>query len=166
MHDHAPQPDGEDHQEAAGDDASQASIYVCFEPDQSICAERIDGWHRTNDDLAEYSARVETPIDAPEAAAIKARLSRQIREADVLICVIGPTTWLNEWVAWELETAKADTDRKGLVAIMLHHQDLPPSQLQDAGTVFIRFRREQLEGAIVFARQVPNHEEDFMFLDE
>lgn len=165
MHDHAPQPDEGD-QDPGGEDASPASIYVCFEPDQTLCAERIDGWHRTNADLAEYSARVETPIDAPEAAEIKARLSRQIHSADVLVCVIGATTWLNEWVSWELDTAKADANRKGLVAIMLHHQDLPPKQLQDAGTVFIRFRREQLEGAIVFARQVPNHEEDFMFLDE
>ena len=160
-HDHA-------HHEPGSDPpaVSDASLYVCFEPDQSVAAERISEWRRTNANLEEYRARVDTPIDSPEAEPIKARLGTQIASADVVICIIGPTTWLNDWVTWELQMAKTASPRKGLVAILLHEKDLPPTEIQNSGAVFIRFRREQLDGAIVYSRQVPDTTDDYMFLDD
>lgn len=147
-------------------EVSDASIYVCFEPDQTIIAERITDWRRTNDDLEEYCAREDVPINSPQAEPIKARLAKQIDEADVLICIVGATTWLSDWVTWELKTAKAASERKGLVVILLHEKDLPPTDVQNSGAVFIRFRREQLDGAIVYSRQVPDVTDDYMFLDD
>lgn len=165
MHDHTESLGPADHDDEQPD-VPAPSIFVCFESDQSISAQRIDGWERTNADLAEYSARTNTPINAPAAEAIKARVAAQIAAADVIVCVIGPTTWLCDWVTWELKTAKSSPRRKGLVAVMLHDRDLPPQELQGCGAVFVRLRREQLEGAIVYAQQVPDTTDDFMFLDD
>src|SRR5262249_27484136 len=92
-------------------------IFLCHEPDHEAIAGRIAGWERTNSDSSLYAARREVEVDGPESRPIKDRLGREIDAADVLVCIVGQTTFIDPWVTWELTTAVRKPDRHGAVAV-------------------------------------------------
>ena len=63
-------------------------IYVCFEPEKQMYAERLNSWPWTNEDLDFYNRRVSVAVGSPEAELIKVCLRQQIEQADVTVCVI------------------------------------------------------------------------------
>ena len=65
--------------------ADQVKIYVCFEPDAAICAERLNSWTHTNPDVDSYNSRLAIPVDDREAEPIKATLRERIKQADVTV---------------------------------------------------------------------------------
>lgn len=141
-------------------------VYLCYEPDQRLCAEPLDSWPVTNADLDAYDRRVQTPVNSAEAEPIKAALARQIEAADVTICIIGPETHAGEWVAWELAVSKGGPKRNGLVGIVLHEYDRHPAEMEDSGAIFVRFKRDLVERAVRWAIEEPHTSDDFTLQDE
>ena len=89
-------------------------------------AERLDAWLHTNHDKAFYNRRVDVPVESAAAESIKRVLREQIQEADVTVCLISQSACDDDWIAWELETSKSGSIRKGLVGIFLHEHDPHP----------------------------------------
>lgn len=140
-------------------------LYVCFEPEQASFANRLDGWPHTNSDRDFYNARLDVPVGDPEAEPIKEKLRQQIYQADVTVCIIGQTTFLNDWITWELNTAKTRPDRNGLVGIMLHEFDTHPPAMLNSGSMFVRFKQNAVEEAVQWAVTNPPTDHDFMLED-
>ncbi len=141
-------------------------IYVCYEPDQRLCAEPISVGPRTNTDLDVYDQRVQVPVESKEAEPIKETLSRQIKAADVTICLIGPETHASDWIAWELSVSKSEPGRNGLVGIVLHEYDRHPPAMEDSGAIFVRFKQDLVERAVRWAVEEPQTSDDFTLVDE
>ena len=141
-------------------------VYLCYEPDQRLCADRLDSWPVTNADLDAYDRRVQAPLNSAEAGPIKAALALQIEPADVTICIIGPETHASEWVAWELAASKTGPKRNGLVGIVLHEYDKHPPAMADSGGIFVRFKRDLVERAVRWAVEEPRTCDDFTLVDE
>lgn len=146
--------------------AEPIRVYLCYEPDQRLCADRLDSWPVTNADLDAYDTRARTPVNSAEAEPIKEAMMRKIKEADVTICIIGPETHANEWVAWELAVSKSEPDRNGLVGIVLHEYDRHPPAMVDSGAIFVRFKRDLVERAVRWALEEPHTSDDFTLQDE
>lgn len=141
-------------------------VYLCYEPDQRLCADSLGSWPVTNADLDTYDRRVHTPVESAEAEPIKAALSQKIKAAGVTICIIGPETYASEWVAWELAVSKGEPDRSGLVGIVLHEYDRHPAEMVDCGAIFVRFKRDLVERAVRWAIEEPHTSDDFTLQDE
>jgi hypothetical protein len=145
---------------------ANVKVYMCFEPDQRLCAEKIDSWPRTNSDLDDYDRRLRTPVDGPDARLVQDVLRRQIHNADVTICIIAGPTYLNPWIAWELETAKASPRRMGLVGVLLKDYVEPPLPLRNCGAIFVPFKRDALERAVQWALEGERANEDYTLSDD
>lgn len=137
-------------------------LFVCYEADQAVCAERLDSWPHANADIDAYVAREGVRPGSPEAEPFKARLREQIAGAGVLVCIISQTTFLNEWINWEIETARAQPARRGMVGILLHEFDTPPPSMLNAGSIFVPFKRDAVEQGIAWAAAQKNPVDDFM----
>jgi antiphage defense system Thoeris ThsB-like protein len=146
--------------------AESIRVYLCYEPDQRLCADPLNSWPVTNADLDAYDRRVQTPVDSAEAKPIKEALTRQIKAADVTICIVGPETHASEWIAWELEASKSGPKRNGLVGIVLHEYDKHPPAMVDSGGIFVRFKRDLVERGVRWAVEEPRTSDDFTLVDE
>ncbi len=137
-------------------------IYVCNEPDHELIARRIDSWPWTCSDIESYQARCAIEPDSPAAEPIKAALREQILAADVVLCIVGQTTFMDPWIDWELRTAREKPDRHGFVAIMLDDLYPHPPALLNAGTMFIKMRKTYVIDAVAWAAEQSNPTEDFV----
>lgn len=142
-------------------------IYICHEPDDGGLAAHLGPWPRTNPEAALYDARGRIPISSSESIELRERLARQIAEAEVFVCLISQGTCFDEWVAWEIETARGLKCPPGMVGILLHEADVPPSRMVDAGAIFVPFSRDKVERAIEWAAmRTAGSSGDFKFIDE
>ncbi len=141
-------------------------VYLCFEPDQRICAEKIDAWPRTNSDFDEYERRQAVSLDSAESEPIKRALLGQIHEADVTICIIAGPTFMNPWINWELEQSKSAPNRNGLVGVLLMDYFEPPPAMVDSGAIFVTFKRDALERAVAWAVEEERTTEDYTLQDD
>lgn len=126
----------------------QIKVFLCFEPDLQVCAERVTQWPVTNADFTAYNGRVAAACDSSAAETARQAAGRQIQDADVLICFIG-SMQQDPWILWELETAKAAG--KGLVGILLKDYVDPPAVMRFCGAIFISFKKDLVERAVAFA---------------
>ncbi len=147
------------------DDQPKPRIFVCYEPDLQSLADRLDAWPNTNADRSAYNNRANTPFDSPAAELVKQSLRAQIESAQVTVCLISKTTHSDEWINWEIETAKSAPRRNGLVGILLHEYNRPPAPMINSGAIFIYFKRDQVERAIEWAATEHPTNEDFILQD-
>jgi len=144
------------------DDQPKPTIFVCYEPDLQSLADRLDAWPHANADKPVYNDRTNTPCESPAADPIKKTLRQQIESAQVAVCLISKTTHADEWINWEIETAKSAPQRTGLVGILLHEYNRPPPPMVHSGAIFIYFKRDQVERAIEWAATEHPTTEDFI----
>ena len=141
------------------------SVYLCFEPERQVYAERLDTWPWTNQDLDSYSRRVEFAVDSPQAEPIKSRLRERIERADVTVCLIATSTFGHPWIAWELEVSKSGPDPNGLVGVTMHEFDEHPPAMVDCGAIFVPFKRDLVERAVRWALTDRHTSDDFTLRD-
>ncbi len=141
------------------------SLFLSYEPDQRLVADRLSDWRLANDDLAAYDARTAAPPDDAASAQRCESIRRQIESADVLACVIGQTTFLDKWVDWEIRTFVAKPGRHGMIGIMLHDLNTPPTAMVDHGSIFIKFKKDAMEAAVQAAMEMVDSDEDFVVED-
>lgn len=130
-----------------------------------MIADRIQGYPLGQSDFDAYDARCDAPPDAPASSSMKDLLASQIRASDVLVCVIGQTTFLDPWVDWEIRTYLGKPNRHGLVGIMLHDLNTPPPAMVGKGSIFINFKKDAFEAAVEAAHQATDLTEDFVIDD-
>ncbi len=70
-------------------------------------------------------------IDSREAGPIKAAITRRLKEADILLVLIGERTADSAWVAWEIQRAK-DLGLD-LVGVKLKKTFISPPELLSSG---------------------------------
>lgn len=141
------------------------SVYLCFEPERQVYAERLDAWPWTNRDLNSYSRRVEFAVDSQQAEPIKSRLRERIEQADVTVCLISTSTSGDPWIAWELEVSKSGAEPNGLVGVTLHELDEHPPAMVDCGAIFVPFKRDLVERAVRWALTDRHTSDDFTLRD-
>jgi hypothetical protein len=142
-------------------------IYVCYEPDLRICAERLDVGSWTNADFDAYDRRFDDPCDSPLAESFRPLLRAWMESAQVVICLISATTADEPWIAWELRTAKALTPRRGLIGVLLKDYVEPPAELKGCGAMFVPFRKDAVEQAVAWAAALrESSTEDFTLLED
>lgn len=143
---------------------NQLKVFLCFERDLQLCADKVNQWPITNADFAAYNGRIETACDDPASEPARRALSHQLNEADVLVCFIA-SMHPDPWILWELQTAKAAG--KGLVGILLKDYLEPPGIMRDCGAVFIPFKKDKVEQAVAFAAEKGRDlTEDYELTDE
>lgn len=140
-------------------------LYLSYEPDNRMIADRIEEFPRSQDNLDAYDARARFKPDDPASDSTRRAVAAQIAAADVLVCVIGQTTFLDPWIDWELRAYVAKPDRHGLVGIMLHDLNTPPPAMIGRGSIFINFKKDALEAAVEAALTTTDLTEDFV-IDE
>ncbi|HUN81881.1 MAG TPA: hypothetical protein VMV81_10275 [Phycisphaerae bacterium] len=126
------------------------SIFLSFEPDVQVCADKVNQWPITNADFAVYNRRVDISCDDPAAGALRQAVERQIGSAEVFICFIA-SMHPDPWLLWEIAAAKSAG--KGLVGILLKDYLEPPQLMRNCGAVFISFKKDMLERAVAFAAE-------------
>ena len=141
-------------------------LYVCFEPHYGACVDKLDAWPHANSDRAFHNSRADVLVDSADAEPIKGVLRKQIAEARVVVCFISQTASLDEWIAWELETAKAATNRAGLVGVLLHEHAVYPLAMVNCGAIFVPFRKDMVARAIEWAATERHTSDDFTIPDE
>jgi len=141
-------------------------IYICYEPEHRAIADRLADWPVTNADRDAYDARTAAPPDDDASARFRDTLRAQIESADVLVCIIGQTACVSDWIAWELQSARTVQPPKGLVGILLHEHDVHPRDMQNCGAIFTRFKRDRVERAIAWAATERHTTDDFFLADD
>ena len=151
-------------------------IYVCFEPEKQVYAERLNIWPWTNEDLDIYNRRVSFAVGSPEAESIQVCLRRQIEQADVTVCVISISSARDPWIAWELEVSRrgqrcSGTDPNhprapnGLVGVLLNEHNEHPPAMVDCGAMFVPFKRDLVERAVRWVLADRHTSDDFTLRD-
>lgn len=167
MHDHAEHDHADDDAAAASSDvhasgsdspggataptdysADDVKVYLCFDPDQLACAEKLLEFPVVNRDLGAYVGRAAVPVDSPDAEPHKRAIREHLAGANIVLCIISYLTAQSEWVNWELQTARGLNPRPHFVGVLLHEHDEIPSPMRNAGGMFTRFRRQNVAEAI------------------
>jgi hypothetical protein len=79
-----------------------------------------------SDDASRY------PVDSEHSTYIKRAIREKIRNAEVVVCLIGNGTAWREWVDWEIQTAHEE--RRGICGIRLKDsRGRTPEILRDVG---------------------------------
>ena len=152
------------------------SIYVSFEPERQVYAERLDSWPWTNQDLDFYNQRVSVAVDSHQAEPIKVCLRQLIEQADVTVCVISVSTATDPWIAWELEVSRSRQQCRvpdpngtrapnGLVGVMLNEIDEHPPAMVNCGAMFVPFKRDLVERAVQWVLADRQTSDDFTLRD-
>lgn len=148
------------------DDSKPITLYLCYEPDVRVCADRLDAWTSTNREHDGYNARDTISVDSPEADGLKHSIHEQIAACDVFVCIIAGGTFHNEWINWELREALAITPRKGFVGILLKDFFEIPDALKNQGAMFTPFMKDNVEAAIEWAAKNQPGSEDYTLTDD
>lgn len=141
----------------------ETTVYIAYEPHHDVVAERIDRWPITNIEPEAYAAK--EALTGAAAEAMRGRLRLAIHAADVFICIVSQTACIDEWIEWEIETAKDRPNRRGMVGIMLDDLYPHPPGMLNAGSIFIPFKRTYLEDAVSIASEMVNPTEDVVLED-
>lgn len=142
------------------------TIYISYEPDVRVCAERLDAWTSTNRERDRYDARESTSINSPDADDLKRSIREQIAACNVFVCIIAGGTFHNEWINWEIREALAITPRKGFVGILLKDFYEIPDALKNQGAMFTPFMKDNVEAAIEWAAHNQPGSEDYTLTDD
>jgi len=127
-----------------------------------MVADRLAERPPANAPLDVYDARVAAPPDAAASRAVRESLERAVAAADVLVCVIGQTTFLDPWIDWEIRTYLAKPARHGIIGILLHDLNTPPAAMVDRGSIYIKFKKDAFETALESALSMTDSDEDFV----
>lgn len=76
-------------------------------------------------------------VKSKSRAVVRRVLSRKIREADVLLVLVGEKSHRRSWIAWELKKAKEL--RKRIVAVKIKPEYQSPKELLSAGAIWAHF---------------------------
>ncbi len=142
------------------------TLYLCFDPDQQLCAERLSAWPASNPDFASYNLRDAIAPDSADAATIKLALRKQIESCDVFVCIIAGGSFASPWLDWEIRAARETNPRKGLVGILLKDFFEIPPAMQDCGAMFTPFLKDKVEAAIQWAAENQPDTEDYTLQDD
>lgn len=88
---------------------------------------------------------VKEPYNSLSASYIKGKIREKIRLASVTICLIGHTTYMSEWVAWEIETSVEEGNR--LIGVRLHrnfYADIPPRGLVSRNAPIVDWQIDEI----------------------
>lgn len=141
------------------------SVFLCYEPEQRPAAEPLCEFGPAQANLDDYDARVKIAPDDDAAATVRQRVAAEIAAADVLVCLVGQTTFLSPWITWEIEQYLAKPNRNGMVCIILHKLYSPPIALKDAGTVYCNLKRDKVAMAIETAQSLDDLTDDYAIED-
>jgi hypothetical protein len=87
------------------------------------------------------------PVNSSRSTYIKRALRQRIRDADVLVCLIGNGTAWRDWVDWEIRTAREE--RRGVCGIRLPGaRSRAPQVLRETGAPIAAWHRASITAAI------------------
>lgn len=147
------------------DEPQSLAIYVMHEPRLRALADKLDRWPRVNSD-ATYDERIaHLPSDLASAGTCK-RLQQQLAQANVAVVLISEDARSDAWIHWEIESIRAATRRIGLVGVLLQPWHIRPAAMTDCGAIFVPFKRDMVERAILWATTERHDRDDFQLVDE
>jgi len=126
-------------------------IYFCYESIYRIYVDRVTSWPSTNLGAQESERRDRLDPRTDSSAGLRDALASCIAAADVVICVIAQSTFLDEWIEWELIQAIRRSPRPGLVGILTQEHLRKPKPMTDVGAIFVPFRKDMLERAVAWS---------------
>ena len=86
-------------------------------------------------------------IDGSDVEALRQAITQQIERADVVLIIAGMYYSHSEWITFELN--EACRLGKMIVAIAPRGQQRMPGEILDAAECVIRWRRDQVEAAVM-----------------
>lgn len=113
----------------------------------------LQAWDANPDFDFEFDSRgPNVAINSDDAAVIKARLTRLMKEATHLLVLVGEKSHTSSWMKWEIARAKEADVKLKLVAVKLARANMTPAGLLNAGTSWATsFERDRIVAALASA---------------
>ena len=125
------------------------TIFISFDYDNDRHYKNLlVAWDK-NDlfDFKFYDGSVAVAVDSEDAAYIRRRINEKINAAGYLLCIVGTDAHKSEWIAWEIDTAKALG--LSLIAVKTASSNTSPAGLLNAGATWARsFTFESIKTAV------------------
>ena len=98
-------------------------------------------------DFSFYDGSVTKPVNSQNAGPIRRVISQRISSCPRFLCIIGPKTYLSDWVAWEIDKA-VGLNRK-LIAVKTRNSNTSPANLLGKGASWaLSFTFEAIKTAL------------------
>jgi len=117
---------------------AKKKVFISYDHSEDLHYKRLlAAWDANTNFQFEFDDRSPgVAIDSSNAGAIKASLTKKMKEADYLLVIIGKKTHTSKWVTWEIDRAKQDDVKLKLAAVKIDRENTTPSGLLDVGTAF------------------------------
>lgn len=137
--------------------SSKSRVFVSYDHSEDAHYKRLlEAWEANpNFDFGFDQRSPSVAINSTEAGPIKTALTKKLKEADVLLVLVGAKTKDSDWVNWEIARAKADEIglKLKLAAVKLSSSNSSPAGLINAGTAWATsFKRDAILDALKAAK--------------
>jgi len=115
---------------------ARKKIFISYDHSEDAHYKRLlDAWDTNTNFEFEFDNRSPSvAIDSNQASAIKAALTKKMKDAQYLLVIVGKKTYTSKWVNWEIERAKQSDIKLKLAAVKLDREYTSPSGLLGVGT--------------------------------
>jgi antiphage defense system Thoeris ThsB-like protein len=134
---------------------TRRKVFVSYDHDIDVIHRRLlSAWNANNRFELEFDETSPlVAINSTAAGPIKSALTKRLKQADVLLVIVGKRTHKSSWVKWEIERAKESDIRLALSAVKIDRESTTPPALLNAGTTWaMAFTHEALLEAISNAK--------------
>ncbi len=114
----------------------------------------LQAWDANTEFDFEFDSRgPNVAIDSVDAAAIKASLTKKMKDATHILVLVGAKSSTSKWMNWEIERAKMPDIKLKLAAIKLAKDNSTPAGLLGVGTAWATsFTRDRIIEALRIAK--------------
>ena len=142
---------------ASSASTTKTRVFVSYDHSEDAHYKRLlEAWDANpNFDFSFDQRSPSVAINSTEAGPIKTALTKKLKEADVLLVLVGAKTKDSDWVNWEISRAKTDEPglKLRLAGVKLSSSNTSPAGLLSSGTAWATsFKRDPVIEAIKDAR--------------
>lgn len=117
---------------------ARKKVFISYDHSEDVHYRRLlDAWDANTNFEFEFDNRSPSvAIDSNQASAIKAALTKKMKDAQYLLVIVGKKTHTSKWVNWEIERAKQSDIKLKLAAVKPDREYTSPSGLLGVGTAW------------------------------
>src|SRR5258708_30746730 len=115
---------------------TKKKVFISYDHSEDVHYKRLlEAWDANTNFEFEFDNRSPSvAIDSNNAGAVKAALTKKMKEAKYLLVIIGKKTYTSKWVDWEIERAKQSDIKLKLAAVKIDRAYTSPTGLLGVNT--------------------------------
>lgn len=130
-------------------------VFISYDHSEDALYKRLlQAWDANADFDFEVDSRgPNVAINSTDAGVVKAALTKMMKDATHILVLVGEKTHESDWMAWEIERAKASDVKLKFAAVKLTKTSESPSGLLNIGTSWATsFVRDRIVDALNAAK--------------